>query len=181
MDSSGTIQSLYDQDGLLDILLGVEEYFDNMDIYAYKNWIEGEVVEGPVLSKYWCEVTLKFNHSTFPDPEAVKILEEQGTIVSVKKDWEIHPIQHPRSNADMDSITGNVVGQSNPKDEKEPIILFKFKIPRRLIDPESLDEYKLETSTFNMNMDDGTESDSTEPQVQSEGQDDDLDFDEVEL
>lgn len=184
MDSSQAIQNLYDQDGLLDILLGVEEYFDNMDLYAYKNWINGEIVEGPNVSKYWVEITLKFSHDTFPDPVATKIFEKQGTKIFVRPDWEVHPIEHPRSNDDMQSILGNAANLSTPKDERTPILLVKFQIPRRLVNPESFDEYKLMASDFNSNS--MNEEESAAPEQQPEQQDqqdpnagsDDIQFDE---
>ncbi len=181
-DNSGvnsTVQRLYDQDGLLDILLGVEEYFDGMDLYAYKNWIEGEVVEGPIVSKYWVEVTLKFYQETFPDPRALLIFERQGTKISVKKDFENRPIEHPRSNEDMTTYTGSYTGVQKPKIEKLPILLVIFQIPRRLVNPESFDEYKLMATDFNNNsllQDEEPEQEVQEDQNQEDG---DLDFDEM--
>ncbi|SOK58607.1 hypothetical protein [Yersinia phage fHe-Yen9-04] len=182
MDSSQAIQNLYDQDGLLDILLGVEEYFDNMDLYAYKNWIYGEVVEGPIVSKYWVEITLKFDHQTFPDPVATQMFERQGTKIFIRPDWEIYPIAHPRGNEDMQSVLGNGSSMRKPKDERKAIILYKFQIPRRLVNPESFDEYKLMASDFNSNtMQDDVDVPEKDPQDQEsmEGQDDDIQFDET--
>lgn len=180
MDSSQAIQELFDQDGLLDILLGVEEYFDNMDLYAYKNWIRGELVEGPIVSKYWVEITLKYYHDTFPDPIATKIFEKQGTKIFVRPDWEISPIAHPRGEQDMQSVLGNASSVQKPKDERIPIILYKFQIPRRLVNPESFDEYKLMSSDFNSNtlnddMSDPTELNNADQEQQN---DDDIQFDE---
>lgn len=43
-DIKGTVQTLFDDSGMLDILLGIEEYFDNSDLYVFANWIKGEVV-----------------------------------------------------------------------------------------------------------------------------------------
>lgn len=184
MDSSTAIQHLYDQDGLLDILLGVEEYFDNMDLYAYKNWIYGEIVEGPVVSKYWVEITLKYDHETFPDPTATQIFEQQGTKIFVRPDWEVSPIAHPRGDQDMQSVLGNASSMRKPKDERTPIILYKFQIPRRLVNPESFDEYKLMASDFNSNgvndeMDDPAAQQEQPQQEQQPAQDDqDIQFDE---
>lgn len=150
-NSTNTIQRLYDQDGLLDILLGVEQYFDGMDLYAYKNWIEGEIVEGPTVTKYWVEVVLKYNQDTFPDPRALLIFERQGTKVLVSKTYENHPIEHPRSSDDMQSVIGSHSSAQKPKNERVPVLLVKFQIPRRLVNPESFDEYKLMSADFNSN------------------------------
>lgn len=153
MDTNMTIQNLYDQAGLLDILVSVEEYLDNMDLYAYKNWIKGEIVEGPIVSKYWVEITLKYTQECFPDPRGALIFENQGTMISIKKDFEVAPIKHPRSNDDL-QIVATSVGTGTgklPKDERYPVLLVKFKIPRRLVDPASFDEYKLNSNDFNQN------------------------------
>lgn len=149
--NSSPVQTLYDQDGLLDILLGVEKYFDDMDLYAYKNWIYGELVEGPIVSKYWVEVTFKYGQDTFPDPIATKMFEKQGTKVFVKADWEVGPIKHPRKLGDMQTAAAQGGSFSIPADERKPIILYKFQIPRRIVNPESFDEYKLMASDFNSN------------------------------
>lgn len=150
-ETNNTIQSLYDQSGLLDILLGVEEYFDNMDLYAYKNWIYGELIEGPIVSKYWVEVVFKFSEETFPDPVATKMFEKQGTKVSIKRDYEDFPIAHPRQETDMQMFIGGMGSGTvkKPKSERKPVLLYKFQIPRRLVNPESFDEYKLMASDFN--------------------------------
>lgn len=159
MEENSAIQNLYDQDGLLDILIGVEKYFDDMDLFAYKNWIYGELVEGPFVSKYWVEVTFKYDHDTFPDPMGTKVLEQQGTKISIKRDFENTPIAFPRNRNDMEAVGTQSGSVSLPKDERIPIILYKFQIPRHIVNPESFDEYKLLASTFNKNaeMDEGEE------------------------
>ena len=165
--SSSPVQTLYDQDGLLDILLGVEKYFDDMDLYAYKNWIYGELVEGPITSKYWVEVTFKYDHDTFPDPIATQMFEKQGTKVFVKNDFEIKPMSHPRKLGDMETVAAQGAGLSLPADEKKPIILYRFQIPRRIVNPESFDEYKLMTSVFNSN-----DEDEVAPMMDMDSEDD---------
>lgn len=173
MDNTNTIQSLYDQSGLLDILIGVEEYLDNMDLYAYKNWIKGELVEGPVVSKYWVEITLKYTSTTFPDPRAALMFDKQGTKIFIKKDYEISPIKKPHSDNDMMSVLGQGSSVKKVKDEKIPILLIKFQIPRRLVNPESFDEYKLMITS---KIDDYEEPEA----IQDDTDDLDIDFDEVE-
>lgn len=181
MESESTIQSLYDQSGLLDILLGVTEYFDNMDLYAYKNWIYGELVEGPIVSKYWVEVVFKYDKETFPDPEATKMFERQGTKIFVKMERENYPIEHPRSMQDMTIALGQNSSVPLPREESKEVILYRFQIPRRLVNPESFDEYKLMTSDFNKSNASASADDPSsleKPAEEEEVQDDDIDFDE---
>ena len=67
-DIRDTIESIYEGNTALDMLLEFEGILDNLHMYAYKNWINGEVVDGPHISRYWVEVTLmypeKLNRST---------------------------------------------------------------------------------------------------------------------
>ena len=174
-DNTQAIQRLYDQNGLLDILLGVEEYFSGMDLYAYKNWIDGELVEGPIVSKYWVEVIFKYTKETFPDPRAMLIFERQGTKVTIKEDWEIKPIAHPRALSDMQSVVAQRSSVSKPKDIREPILLVKFQIPRRLVNPESFDEFKLMNADFNDNLLTSEQPMNEEPEQDNS----DLDLDEI--
>ena len=136
-DVRGTVQKLFDDSGLMDILLGVEEYFDNADLYVFDNWIDGEIVEGPVVSKYWVEVTLKYDMDKMPDPRGAYLFENQGTKIMVRQDVERVIPKYAKDMDDLDIESGKV------KEEKVPVILIKFVIPRRLVDAASVEEYKL--------------------------------------
>lgn len=132
----GNIQKLFDEDGLQDILLSVEEYFDNMDLYVFANWIDGEIVEGPVVSKYWVSVTLKYDMKNIPDPRGAYLFRNQGTQVHVRKDTELvaRPVRGP------EDLEGDANALKQKMDEV-PVMLVKFTIPRRLVDPASVEEY----------------------------------------
>ena len=121
-DVRGTVQKLFDDSGLMDILLGVEEYFDNADLYVFSNWIDGEIVEGPVVSKYWVEVTLKYDMDKMPDPRGAYLFENQGTKIMVRQDVERVIPKYAKDMDDLDIESGKV------KEEKVPVILIKFVI-----------------------------------------------------
>ena len=136
-DVRGTVQQLFDDSGLMDILLGVEEYFDNADLYVFQGWIDGEIVEGPVVSKYWVEVTLKYDMDKMPDPRGAYLFENQGTKIMVRQDVER---VIPKYAEDMDGLD---IESGKVKEKKVPVILIKFVIPRRLVDAASVEEYNL--------------------------------------
>lgn len=133
-DISGNIQKLFDEDGLQDILLSVEEYLDNMDLYVFKNWISGEIVEGPVVSKYWVEITLKYDMDKMPDPRGAYLFHNQGTKVQIRRDSQL-VARDVREPGDMDPETGK------QRMDEVPVLLVKFSIPRRLVDAASVEEY----------------------------------------
>ena len=59
------LNAIFDNKDLLDVLIDVEDVFDGLDLYAFKNWIDGLVVSGPHVSRYWINVCLLY---TSPSP-----------------------------------------------------------------------------------------------------------------
>ena len=53
---------------LLDMLLEFEKTLDSLNLYAFKNWSKGEVLEGPTLSRHYINVKLLYVHDDMPDP-----------------------------------------------------------------------------------------------------------------
>ena len=53
---------------LLDILLEFDKFLDDLNLYSYANWLDGEVIDGPELTRYWCTVklTVSYTHLTLP-------------------------------------------------------------------------------------------------------------------
>ena len=61
IQSTDTVKNHYKiskSTGLTDILIEFERVLDELGLYTYQNWIEGEIVEGPHLSRYWIELSL---------------------------------------------------------------------------------------------------------------------------
>jgi len=63
-----TLINISKGDSILDMLLEFERTLDTVEIFAYKNWILGEVVAGPEIGRYWFSVTLMYPHACMPDP-----------------------------------------------------------------------------------------------------------------
>jgi len=72
-------------DTILDTLLEFERTLDNAEVFAYKNWILGELVEGPDIGRYWYTVTFMYPAKKMPDPNAGLRLTKLGAKVSYKK------------------------------------------------------------------------------------------------
>ena len=92
---------------LLDLLIKMEDVFDSLDIYVFRNWIDAEVAEGPFVRRYWLSFTLRTPYRDMPDPKAAKRLLKAGLLVEYKR-----------------------VGRT---DEDEGEWLIEISIPRRLI------------------------------------------------
>lgn len=79
------IEKLNDSPHLLDILIQIEDVLDSLDIYVFSNWMKGEVVEGPVVRRYWFDITLRYDIEEMPDPRGAMRLLKQGIRVDYNK------------------------------------------------------------------------------------------------
>lgn len=52
------LQTLSENQTAFKVLKDFERVLDELDVYVYKNWLEGELIEGPDVSRY--SVTCKF-------------------------------------------------------------------------------------------------------------------------
>lgn len=62
------IKDIYLSEGSLLTLLDFERVLDELDLYAYKNWINGELVDGPDIGKYKVTCTFMYPEKLMPDP-----------------------------------------------------------------------------------------------------------------
>ena len=104
------IEKLEDSPNLLDILIQLEDILDSLDVYVYKNWYKGEVVEGPIIKRYWISFTLRYDLNHMPDPKAMLRLFKHGIRVNYKKITE------------------------DARDGEEKGWVITISVPRRLID-----------------------------------------------
>lgn len=135
--SEEVIKKLTSKDDLLSVMLDIENYFDNANLYTFDNWFGGELVDGPIVKKYWIEITLKYLYKKMPDPRGGLRLTAHGTKISYRKAYELvpQPIENP---GDYEP------GTKKPKMKKEPIWLIHMCIPRRFVEAleqEMLDIY----------------------------------------
>ena len=87
------IDGIYTSDGTMSVLLDWERVLDEADIYAFKNWHLGELVDGPVVKRYEVTATLMWPHGLMPDPRGAKRLLPLGCQVKFKKTTIKVPVQ----------------------------------------------------------------------------------------
>ena len=58
LDVIKNIESIYESNSAFNVLKDFERVLDELDIYVYKNWEDGELAEGPKINRHW--VTAKF-------------------------------------------------------------------------------------------------------------------------
>ena len=62
------IKNIYMSESSLAVLMDFERVLDELDIYAFKNWDIGELVQGPTISKYKVACIFMWPENLMPDP-----------------------------------------------------------------------------------------------------------------
>lgn len=88
-----TLVNISKGESILDTLLELERTLDNAEIFAYKNWILGELVEGPIISRYWYKTVWMFPYAMMPDPNAGLRLTKLGAKVNFAKGTFNKPVK----------------------------------------------------------------------------------------
>lgn len=130
------VDRLYKQESLLDILIEYEGVIDSMDLYAFKNWIEGEIVDGPKLERYWITVTMKYPYDLMPDPRGANRLLKHGARIRMGMFTEDVPIRmadfEDRENEAYEF--NDETGEYARKTEEQQYWLIEIRMPRRFIE-----------------------------------------------
>ena len=65
-------KTIYMSDSNLNSLLDYERVLDEFDLYTFKNWKIGELVEGPIYEKYFVTCKWMYPFRKMPDPSGGK-------------------------------------------------------------------------------------------------------------
>ena len=79
------IKGIMTSDSTVTTLMDFERVLDEADIYAFKNWGLGELVDGPLIKRYDVTCTFMWPKSLMPDPRGAKRLLPLGCKVGFKK------------------------------------------------------------------------------------------------
>jgi len=120
------IKDIYMSDGSLTTLLDYEAVLDEVDLYAFKNWILGELVEGPEVSRYTVACTFLWPGHLMPDPRGAKRLLPFDCKVKFKKTKMKMPVK-------VESSDDYREGIKKPKLVDVPVWLVEITMPKDLI------------------------------------------------
>lgn len=129
------LETILGNESVLSVLLEFEKMLDSVDLYAFKNWQHGEVVEGPVLERYWVTVSLMYPYKMMPDPQGADRLVGYDCEVSYKKIKYTRPVKITTP----DDMETNSKGQRVPKMVSSPAWIVTIVMPRRYIDEGNFD------------------------------------------
>jgi hypothetical protein len=122
-----TIKNVYMSDGSMSTLLDYERVLDEADLYAYKNWKHGELVQGPDLGRYSAKCIFMWPYKLMPDPRGALRLIKIGCKVTFGKG----EIEVPVEVKDYEDF---VPGTRYPKMHKRKVWFVQITIPFELMD-----------------------------------------------
>ena len=120
------VEGIYESDTGFQILKDFERVLDELDIYVYDNWEDGELAEGPNIDRHWVTCKFMWPRSKMPDPMGGKRLLDYDCKVSYKKS----SLLKPRKIRKPDDIRP---GSKKGKLDREPIWLVNITMPKDLI------------------------------------------------
>ena len=126
LDIIKNVQTLYSVGPTLGILKDFERVVDELDVYVFENWSEGELLSGPVDSRHFVTCSFMWPLDKMPDPVGGKRLTDKGCKVTFKKDELLKPrlIKSPE-----DYRPGTTKGKIDAHD----IWIVEIKMPKELI------------------------------------------------
>lgn len=138
-----TVKNIYMSEGVIATLLDYERVLDEMDIYAFKNWELGELVEGPGISRYAVTCVWMWPEELMPDPKGAKRLLPFGC----KCKWKKTTMEVPVKVEDPDDYRP---GTKKPKLIKKKIWLVELELPKYLINDIRQGSFELEDTDIDM-------------------------------
>ena len=92
-DLLNNTKEIFMTDSAVSTLLDFERVLDELDLYAFEHWKQGELVEGPTISKYWVKCKFMWPYNLMPDPSGAKRLIPYGAKITYQKDVVRMPIK----------------------------------------------------------------------------------------
>ena len=120
------IRDIYLSEGSLLTLLDFERVLDEMDIYAFRNWDRGELVQGPDIGKYKVACIFMWPEKLMPDPRGARRLLPFDCEVRFKKTMIKIPIKVERPSDYM-------AGTHTARLVEKPVWLVEIVMPKVLI------------------------------------------------
>jgi len=136
-------KELYMSDSSLATLLDFERVLDELDLYVFDHWQQGELVEGPIYEKYFVTCTFMWPYKMMPDPRGGERLLDYDCEVYYSKDDLAYPIKVKKPE-DFQP------GTKMPKMAKKPVWLVTVVMPKKLMQEIQQGSLDLESQTLDL-------------------------------
>jgi hypothetical protein len=136
-------KEIFMTDSSLNTLLDFERVLDELDLYVFSHWKEGELVEGPIYEKYFVTCTFMWPYKLMPDPRGGERLLDYDCEVYYSKDI----LEYPIKVKDPDDFEP---GTKMPKLGKKPVWLVTIVMPKKLMQEIQQGSLDLESATLDL-------------------------------
>ena len=126
LDIIRNVQNLYALGPTLGTLKDFERVLDELDVYVFENWQDGELLEGPKDARHFVTCSFMWPEDKMPDPSGGKRLLDRGCKVTYKKDELLKPRQ-------IKSPGDYRPGTTKGKIDAHPIWIVEIRMPKELI------------------------------------------------
>lgn len=120
-------KTIYMSESSLETLMDMERVLDQLDLYAFKNWRRGELIEGPIREDYWVEASFMWPYKLMPDPDGAKRLLEYRVKVEYGNDTLTTPVK-------VESPNDYRPGTKKPKLKEDKVWVVKMRMPVEMIE-----------------------------------------------
>ena len=131
LDIIRNIDDLYENNSSLAILKDFERVIDELDVYVYENWEDGELAFGPQVDRHWITAGFMWPKDKMPNPMGAKRLQDIGCRIK----YERSHLVEPRSIKTPDDIRP---GTKKGKLDRKPIWIVEIQMPKKV----AFDMYK---------------------------------------
>lgn len=130
-------------DSSLSTLLDFERVLDELDLYVFSHWKDGELVAGPTYEKYFVSCTFMWPYKFMPDPRGGERLLDYDCEVFYSKDTLEYPIK-VKDGGDFKT------GTKMPKLGKKKVWLVTIIMPKKLMQEIQQGSLELEGETLDL-------------------------------
>tara|TARA_B100000965_G_C19597494_1_gene760940 strand:+ start:2749 stop:3327 length:579 start_codon:yes stop_codon:yes gene_type:complete len=120
------VEGIYESNSSFSVLKDFERVLDELDLYVYDNWEDGELAEGPKIDRHWVTCKFFWPRAKMPDPMGGKRLLDYDCKITYQK---THMIE-PRKIRKPDDIRP---GTKKGKLDKKAIWMVEIMMPKKLI------------------------------------------------
>ena len=154
---------------LLDMLMEFEKTLDELDIYAFKNWNKGEILEGPSIGRHYVNVKLLYPLKEMPDPEGAKRLIARDWLIKYSKDTLETPRKVENFNDVEISVRPDGGQRFTPKADSNPVWVVSIDMPRRYVDEFSAQHVEAKEDEYIDNEDTDSNAQVGQEQINQAG------------
>jgi hypothetical protein len=158
------IRDIYMSEGSLLTLLDYERVLNELDIYAFKNWELGELVQGPEIGKYRVSCIFMWPEALMPDPRGGRRLLPFDCEVKYKKTLMKIPVK-------ITDPSDYSPGTHKARIMEKKVWLVEITMPKALMSDIRTGSIELEDQDIDLDdLDSAYEQDLDQESYQNDGQ-----------